>query len=118
VGGNDFGRTDVKLLKIKLCELLGFIQQTMPDTTIIWSQVLPRNWSKGLRKASKRFNSFAVKKVKECNGFYLCHPNLPFTPRHYDQDGVHLTAVGNDLFTDNIRVGLFHFLRGNQPWFE
>lgn len=119
VGGNDLGRTPLKILISTLCNLLIFIRQAMPSARIIWSEILPREWgqNRGLASARKRFNTFAVKKVKQHGGFYLRHRNLPFNNTNYAEDGVHLTDVGNALFLDNIRVGFYHFLLGHQPWF-
>lgn len=119
IGGNDLDRTPVKALKDRLHDLLKFISQAMPNARIIWSEILPRDWDgrKGLSSARKRLNTFAARTVKQLGGFYLRHVNLTFNRTNYSADGIHLSEIGNELFIDNIRVGLYYFLQGNQPWF-
>lgn len=121
VGGNDLKRTPVKALKDVLISLFAFIKETMPRAKVIWSDILPRNWgddNKGLMKARKRLNTFAIKLSKQSGGYYVRHMNLA----HIDhatflEDGVHLSPLGNELFLNNIVYGLQHFVGGRQPWF-
>jgi len=121
VGGNDLGRTKIKQLSKCADELFEFIKVNMPDTVVIWSEILPRDWgpgNKGLEEARKRINTYIVKIVKRTGGFYLRHINLmPFGSPMYDTDGVHLSLSGCKTLIANIRFGLLHFMKGEQPWF-
>ena len=120
VGGNDLGTKPLKKLhSIFLC-LIEFLKSNFPKTTIIWSEILPREWSgnKGLDAARKRLNSLAVKHIRLINGFYLRHKNLlPFNFTQYASDGVHLSEAGSYIFVENIHQGIVAFLHGEQPWF-
>ena len=122
VGGNDIGQTPIKIMKDILLRLLSFIRKAFrPTTRLIWSEILPRRLAlenKGLLSASRRFNSFATKSVKQTSGFYLRHINLRTVDNvNYLLDGVHLSPAGNKLFLDNLSFGLHNFLQGIQPWF-
>ena len=122
VGGNDLRNTPLKKLKDIICQLVEHITNIFPNTVIIWSEILPRNWgpeNKGIYAARKRLNTLAVKTVKNAGGFYLRHLNLKnVTSQLYLPDGVHLSHEGNKLFVQNIQWGLSNFLRGVQPWFS
>jgi hypothetical protein len=68
VGGNDLKNTPIKDLKDILTRLVTFIKEQWPLVTIIWSEILPRDWgeeTKGLLAPRKRFNTYAVKVIKK-----------------------------------------------------
>jgi lysophospholipase L1-like esterase len=121
IGGNDLGNAPVKSLSTTVDLLYHFIDECMPGTKIVWSEVLPRAWgqeNKGLFSARRRLNCLASKFVKQRGGFYLPHVNL----RHVDNkyflpDGIHLNDQGTGIFLGNIAYGMKHFLKGIQPWF-
>ena len=119
VGGNDIGHKPVKELRDTALDLFAFLDRDFPDTILIWSQILPRNWgqdSKKLGKAAKRLNTCIVKQVKQRNGFYIHHThNLKFNEVNFLSDGVHLTKEGNKMFFANLRFGLEEVLLGRQP---
>lgn len=121
VGGNDLGSKPIKELKTCLEKIVKFAVSSMPGVVLIWSEILPREWGEsqtGLEAARKRLNTYAVKLCKGQGGYYLRHKNMPFNYELYDQDGVHLTNLGNQRLISNMQYGISHFLQGVQPWFE
>ena len=119
--GNDLTRTPLKVLKDVALALFAYIDLAFPGTKLIWSQILPRDWGDNQSKvvsAAKRLNTFIVKQVKLRGGFYIHHTHtLKFKPDNFLPDGVHLSSHGSQMFINNIRLGLEHFLNGTQPWF-
>lgn len=102
--------------------LVQYLTTRLPETTLVWSDILPRNWGnqdKGLFRACKRVNAFMISQVKRVNGFYIRHINLAtYDEVNYLHDGVHLSGIGTEKFLSNIEFGMGHILQGTQPWFE
>lgn len=64
VSGNNIGYTRIGHLRIQVKDLIFWIKSRMPNTIIVWSQVLPRSsWRfsddlKAMEKARYRLNNF------------------------------------------------------------
>lgn len=116
-GANDLGKLKVYSILRVIDDVMKFFKEHFPQSRIIWSQLLPRkNWrySKhviAMENARKRINRYGATKVLESNGCYLLHPDLAiFNETLFDNDGVHLSTLGNDLFLNQLRAGIDTFM--------
>ena len=83
-GPNDIGEVFLHDLLHAIDPLLTCIQNKMPGTTIIWSQILPRfQWrnsakEKAMERSRNRFNRAMAKTVLngEGGGYYIKYPEL------------------------------------------
>lgn len=121
IGGNDIGNEKVGYLRNRIKVILRSIKRKMPDTIIIWSQILPRSsyrYSdniKAMEKCRYRINNSIAKFVLTMGGKYIRHPDL-FQNRSYlyEKDGVHPTKLGYELFLKDIQGGIEQFV--SQPY--
>lgn len=116
-GANDIGAIPVRKILREIDAILEFINTRFPQSRVIWSQLLPRIvWRLStnviaMEKARKRVNSYGARYVLQNGGCYLLHPQLSaFNSELYDNDGVHLNFIGNNLFLDGLKSGLQVFL--------
>ena len=113
LGGNDLGLLKGKALIIQVRQDFESIWRSWPNTWIVWSNMLPRRqWREGrdvraLNRAVKNVNQ-EIRLFLQCRqGWVIPHPRI-VVYRHelYRADGVHLSDAGNDIFLQDLRVGL------------
>ena len=94
---------------------LRYFKQKLPNTKIIWSQILPReNWrysdnSKAMNRVRIRLNCAVATLAIILNGGYIKYPDLVLSSTAlWSVDGVHLSDlhVGNDLFLNTLHSAL------------
>lgn len=82
---------------------------------LVWSQLLPRaNWRfsnnvRAMEKVRRRINRYGASTIIRLGGGYIEHQALVasnLSPEFYDNDGVHLSELGNDLFLAKLRAGV------------
>lgn len=121
LGSNDLtteGLTSKKLIKEIECTFLRY-NALMPDTTLVWSAILPRlywhgaplNSGKKIEKKRTTINRKVRSIVLDLGGAVISHRNIlaKFT-QLYRHDGTHLSRTGNELYLKNLEGGLFTFL--------
>lgn len=118
--GNDIGQISTLVLRHQIIRTLKRLKQEMPETFIVWSQVLPRlswrneNNHNALESARKRLNSYVAKHVIDLGGGYIHYPEISqSSPGLFKEDGVHLTFLGNDLFLYRLQQALQLFISKN-----
>ncbi|XP_054839438.1 uncharacterized protein LOC129332380 isoform X2 [Eublepharis macularius] len=113
VGGNDLGLLKGRALSLQVIADLRVIKSHWPDVYIFWSEMLPRRkWReyldpRGMARARRRANRAIQKALVTGLGIYLPHPRIKAANAAlYRADGVHLSPSGNDIFLDDLRLGL------------
>lgn len=117
VAGNNLGKSPVGTLRQDIKQLIYQIRELMPETQIIWSQILPRlswrysNNTKAMDRCRKRLNNFVATLVINMGGSYIRYPDIyPNVTFISETDGVHLTPLGNDLFLNTLQAAIETFL--------
>ena len=120
--GNDIaGKTNSITLRHDIESDLITLSRMLPNTTLVWSQVLPRlKWRdeddhRAVNKIRRRINSKIATFVMRMGGRYirypeLCEQNVGF----FDSDKVHLTQSGNDMFLYHIQQAFQLFLTSDK----
>ena len=116
LGSND-------LVPLKGKELIESVKLTilrfnalMPNTTIIWSELLPRlfwfgaNKPKKIEKKRKQVNSLISQFVIQQGGKYLRHVNVLPEDKYFRFDGTHLSPLGNAVYLNAMYEGLKQFI--------
>ncbi|KAM3912126.1 uncharacterized protein RB166_014636 [Leptodactylus fuscus] len=112
-GGNDLGH-------VKLAELITMIRQDLRrvydffgQVVLVWSEIVPRICWRGARdltaieRARRVLNIRVSKFVKSLGGVTVRHLELEGeNEKLLLKDGVHLNAIGTDIFLSGIRDGL------------
>lgn len=117
LAGNDIGSMKVGYLRNVIKKCLNGLRQILPNTTIVWSQILHRlSWRysenlEAMQRSRYRINNSIAAFVLKNGGCYIRHPDI--LPNHIflKEDGVHLTNLGNDIFLNNLQGGLELFLK-------
>lgn len=121
-GGNDIGRLALGDLRNVMKCTITYLSRQLPNTRIIWSQILPRrNWRfsqncKAMEQGRRRINSALAAVVIKAGGAYIKYPDiLCDNSSLFQPDGVHLSDIGNDIFLNTIQAALeyFHSNMGN-----
>lgn len=77
----------------------------MPQTGLIWSAILPRlPWKYSdnndrMEKCRRRLNSSMGLHMVRHGGYYIKYPEIKADRRFLKTDGVHLTQIGNQVFS-------------------
>ncbi|PIO39553.1 hypothetical protein AB205_0008570 [Aquarana catesbeiana] len=118
VGGNDLGiRASRELSRDIKFDFLR-LRSMFPNTIIVWSEMMARtSWSMAM--SVERLNKARIKVNKEVGKFFVRNGGL--TIRHRDlekepqlflkEDGVHLNAVGIDIWSLGLQEGIQRALR-------
>ncbi|XP_073460352.1 uncharacterized protein [Aquarana catesbeiana] len=118
VGGNDLGiRASRELSRDIKFDFLR-LRSMFPNTVIVWSEMMARtSWSMAM--SVERLNKARIKVNKEVGKFFVRNGGL--TIRHRDlekepqlflkEDGVHLNAVGIDIWSLGLQEGIQRALR-------
>lgn len=114
-GGNDIGKYKVGILRNKLKNEREWLQKKLPNTVVIWSQVLSRcSWryspnKLAMEKCRLRINSSVASFVLKRGGCYIRYPDIKPTQSSMLPDGVHLTDVGNNIYLNTLAGALETF---------
>uniref|UniRef100_A0A8W8MMU3 SGNH hydrolase-type esterase domain-containing protein n=1 Tax=Magallana gigas TaxID=29159 RepID=A0A8W8MMU3_MAGGI len=117
-GGNDIGQILKSVeLRATIKRILDKLVVPLPNTILVWSQILPRlHWRgeidhQALEKVRVRINSHIATYLTKIGGKYIRYPELDIEdPTLYKDDAVHLNLLGNDLFINRLQQGLQSFL--------
>lgn len=118
-GGNDIGYVPAKKLRQNIRETLQNLQKILPSTLFVWSQILPRKQfrsdktkkaTKALNKSRARLNNSVSYIFHAVGGAYIRYPEITADCSLFQEDGVHLSHVGNDVFLNTIQGGIERFL--------
>lgn len=118
-GGNDLGSQNGVSLKFRIRDDLIKIAGLLPNTLIVWSQILPRlQWRderdhRAIERARKRLNNYVATFCLQRGWAYLRYPQIKETSAFFRDDKVHLSDQGNQVFINNLRSGLSCFLSSN-----
>ncbi|CAG2243714.1 unnamed protein product [Mytilus edulis] len=117
LGSND-------LVKVKTLELIQNIERDilclhllLPNTRIVWSEVLMRRYwhgatdGKAIERSRKRVNSAINNYALNDGHCVIQHPNIRAREMNlYRYDGTHLSDIGYDTYLNNIQGGIETFL--------
>ena len=118
MAGNDIGQTKVGFLRIEIKNFLNWLAELMPETAIVWSQILPRTqwrFSQNLvamENVRVRLNSSIASFVVNSGGHYVRYPDIQASKTFLCEDGVHLTPLGNNVFLNTLQGALETILSG------
>lgn len=111
--GNDLGYKNLHVLRYRIRLTVLAIHRMLPNTKLIWSQVLPRqqwrksNNVKAMNRAAQRINSFAASLIGSLWGFYIKYPEIKWYEEGlFSDDKVHLSFLGNCIFVHHIQAAL------------
>ena len=120
LGSND-------LVSLKGKELIETVKLTilrfnalLPNTTIIWSELLPRLYwhgahkPKNIEKNRKQVNNQISQFVVQHGGKYLRHINILPEFQYFRFDGTHLSPLGNAIYLNAMYEGLKQFITTNK----
>ena len=118
-GTNDLVRVDEYGLRMKVAAMLQDCASMLPLTTIFWSDILPRVVYQGARsqpaleRKRRTINKWArAQSAKLTRVFSLHHPQFTWDDFSlFLADGVHLSRLGNGVFTANLRHCILSALR-------
>lgn len=119
VAGNDLGCEKVGFLRNNLKNIIRWILIELPNTTIIWSQILPRlKWrysdnQTAMHECRYRINNSIASFVTKLGGHYIRYPDIHRNYTFLKSDGVHLTPVGNDIFLNIMQGAIEYFMLSN-----
>ncbi|KAJ8304431.1 hypothetical protein KUTeg_018014 [Tegillarca granosa] len=110
VGGNDLIDYTTSMLCAKIEYDISILAQWLPNTIIIWSDILPRLYWRGslnikaIEKKRKRVNRSGRRSAFLVGGRVIHHQDITYDcPSLFRADKVHLTDVGNALFLNNLQ---------------
>lgn len=116
VGTNDIGHMKLAELRNYMKNVLTTILDILPNTALIWSQMLPRQkWryslnTRALERGRYRVNNAIASYLLRKGGLYIKYPEITTSCNLFTDDGVHLTATGNHIFLNRIQGGLYEFI--------
>ena len=117
-GTNDILNMKSKDLRKVIRENLRDLRRLLPDTKIIWSEILPRLFYYGERemgaglRTTTKINRHAKQICFEIGNAHVIRHQELFPPSAYQffrYDGVHLSVVGNIRFRQNLENALQYF---------
>ena len=115
VGGNDIGQVPLRQLRYDIVCLFNDVKSLLPNTTIIWSQILPRlHWRNefshmALERARVRLNSLAATVALSSGGGYVRYPEIVEANHGLFCDNVHLSHIGNDILLYRLHQAILAF---------
>ena len=117
-GGNDIGIDPCGKLLFNLKFAVYVISKMLPGSMIVYSNILPRrtwrysNNTDAMERTRKRLNRGLRTYLLQNNSYAIAHPYFDDSySALYDDDGVHLSFIGKDIFINTIQEALFQFLR-------
>lgn len=122
LGGNNIGDTNIGHLCRLIKTDLSYIAELLPDCLVIWSDILPRlHWLHAgtasniqLDMKRRRINRHGRQIICSFpNGRYIGHDISKDSPDLFQQDGIHLSDTGNDIFLNTLQGGIETFLKSS-----
>ncbi|CAC5367845.1 unnamed protein product [Mytilus coruscus] len=116
IAGNDLGETKVGYLRNEIKATLEKVHSYLPNSSIVWSQILPRtHWRYSeshdcMMTSRLRINSAIASFVLQHEGHYIKYPDILPNSTFLKEYGVHLTDLGNDIFLNNLQGALEMFI--------
>ena len=114
--GNDIGNVRVGYLLYLLVNFMSWLSHEMPNTEIIWSQILPRktwrysNNTKSMEDCRRKLNSSLGRYMVRHDDYYIKYPDIKPDNIFISSDGVHLTKLGNIIFLNTLQGALEYFV--------
>ncbi len=108
VGANDMGKTVYKI-RCLVKQVIGKLQQQMPSTQIVWSDILHRPYYESVKSqgAAARKRQHMNNRGHHYCQHYISHPNILKTaPVFFDT--VHLNNTGMEVLLGDILRYLWH----------
>lgn len=112
-GANDIGKIPLLRFRAIMQSTITELNQILPNTTIGWSNMLPRiSWrfssdAKSQNLAAIRLNNFMNRLVSVNGGFFIKYPEITWHAKEmFRSDGVHLSNIGNCVFLFNLQRAL------------
>ena len=106
-GGNDIGIDSCGKLLFHLKFAVYVISKMLPGSMIAYS-----NNTDAMERTRKRLNRGLRTYLLQNNSYAIAHPDFDDSySALYDDDGVHLSFIGKDIFINTIQEALFQFLR-------
>ena len=118
LGSNDLGKGKSCGLIVDIKRDIGRIRLLLPNTRIIWSEILLRRYwhvAKGdgkiIEKIRKRVNCAVNNFIKNEGHYVIKHSNIRASEIElYRFDGTHLSDIGNDIYLNNLQGALETFI--------
>lgn len=116
-GGNDLGFEPCGALLFHFKFAIAVLSRMLPGCSLIWSSILPRKKYRysqndhAMETTRKRINRGVRSYILRHGGYVINYPD--FNDRHpslFDQDGVHLSFIGQDIFINQIQSALETFI--------
>ena len=116
-GGNDIPLIPNGDLIFQIKRYITNISLMLPNTTIIWSDIMPRsNWRFAIDNSAVDLTRIRINRairifVQKLGGKVIMHRD--FDDQHtslFDSDGVHLSYIGNDIFINELQSALEMFI--------
>ena len=117
------GNVKVGYLRNRIKNCINTLSQKIPQTKIVWSQILPRlKWRysdnmKAMEAARVRINSTIATFVIKNGGHYIKYPDILPSELFIQPDGVHLSDLGNNIFLNTLQGALESFVANQIPVF-
>ena len=101
--GNGMGTMSVEDLRFAIVATMRQLAQNLPQTRLVWSQILLRQkWKhqgKEMEAGRKRIISATGKEVIRLGGYYIKYADIVIDQSAlFLSDGVHLSPIGTDMF--------------------
>lgn len=124
-GGNDICAVSYTMVRVivECKQLVRDIMEALPQTTIVWSQILPRlSWRNQTtnyfaNKTRTRLNSCISAFVQKNGGKYIRYPDIVEDEQFFKCDDTHLSHLGNEIMFNTLSAGLTYFIHGDGPVF-
>ncbi|VDI02042.1 Hypothetical predicted protein [Mytilus galloprovincialis] len=117
-GGNDLCNIQNGKLLYNIKDTLRQLMSSLPNTTVIWSYILPRRiWrnamnKKAIERSRARVNRGVRSYLHKVGGKAIKHTDFDdIHPTLFADDGVHLSYIGNDIFINAIQSALELFIK-------
>lgn len=116
VGGNDIGCIKSLHLRHQLKYIVQCLRTLMPNTTIIWSSILPRlgwrysNDTDAMERVRVRVNRALINYMRLTGGKAIRYPDFQDRASGLYSDNCHLSFIGNDIFLNSIQGALETFI--------
>ena len=117
LGGDDIASVSMIPLMTKIKKSLRYISKVLPDAYLVWSDILPRMVWPGnpvsmnnKRMRINRFGRETVRGLSNGNGRFIMHQHNYKTPGLFENDGIRLTEIGNDMFLNTLEEALRLFI--------
>ena len=116
LGSNDLGHLKSSELYLNIHADLLRLRLLLPDTTLVWSSILPRKHWMGvddfhaMEIARRKLTRRVANRIRELGGVVVQYPNITATaPDMHCWDGVHLSKKGLSHFVNCIYQAIHPF---------